>query len=54
MDKLVVTYILKNGREIKVVADEINRIEGWIIAFYKGTLVGAFDEKELIGYYLGV
>ena len=54
MDKLVITYILKNGREIKVVADEINRIEGWIIAFYKGVLVGAFDEKELIGYYLGV
>lgn len=54
MDKLVVTYILKNGREIKVVADEVNQIEGWIIAFYKGVLVGAFDEKELIGYYLGV
>lgn len=54
MDKLVITYILKNGREIKVVADEVNQIEGWIIAFYKGMLVGAFDEKELIGYYLGV
>ena len=54
MDKLVVTYILKNGREIKVVADEINRIEGWIIAFYKDKVIGAFDEKELIGYYLGV
>lgn len=54
MDILNLTYILKNGREIKVVADEVNQIEGWIIAFYKGMLVGAFDEKELIGYYLGV
>ena len=53
MDRLVVTYILKNGREIKIVADEVNQFEGWIVAFYKGTLVGAFDDKELIGYYLG-
>ena len=53
MDILNLTYVLKNGKEIKVVADEINRIEDWIIALYKGVLVGAFDEKELIGYYLG-
>lgn len=54
MDILNLTYVLKNGKEIKVVADEINRIEDWIIASYNGMLVGAFDEKELIGYYLGV
>ena len=54
MDILNLTYILKNGREIKIVADEVQHIEGRIIAFYKGMLVGAFDEKELIGYYLGV
>ena len=52
MDILNLTYVLKNGKEIKVVADEINRIEDWIIACYNGVLVGAFDEKELIGYYL--
>ena len=53
MDVLNLIYVLKNGKEIKVVADEIHRTEGWIIALYKGVLVGAFDEKELIGYYLG-
>ena len=52
MDILNLIYVLKNGKEIKVVADEINRIEDWIIACYNGMLVGAFDEKELIGYYL--
>ena len=46
MDILNLTYVLKNGREIKVVADEVQHIEGWIIAFYKSVLVGLLMRKN--------
>lgn len=57
MDEVNVVFIFdctKGNVELRLVADSIEQINGWVLALYHNHLVGGVKEEHLKAFYLEI